>query len=325
MGIGARGAGPLVSSVAVAVALVTGPGLGGSPTLKVFLPPKPVSSCGTLAGAGSFYFLTANLGPVNTNCLVVTAPNVTLNLEGHTISGVWTTKSTSGLPGVPPISFYQIGILIEPKAVGTKVESTVPGAAVDNFSDGILDQANRAVITGPGLLVDDNAQFGVSLHDVTASVVRKLVVNASNGVGIGLQLSTGAIVRGNMIGAAQVYGIWDPTSTGTQIVNDDVDASGTAGIYLGCSLTADLQDLSCGASSGTEIEHNDLLDNGEFGIAIADESLDNSVQGNTVAGDKTYDLEDENTGCDGGVTPPGNSWSGNTGTASQTTSANCIG
>jgi len=56
-----------------------------------------------------------------------------------------------------------------------------------------------------------------------------------------------------------------------------------------------------------------------------DENLDNSVQGNTVAGDKTYDLDDENAGCDGGVTPPGNSWSGNTGTANQTTSSSCIG
>src|ERR1019366_260413 len=124
MRIGARGASLLVSSVAVAVPLVTGPAASGSPVLKGFLPPKPVSACGTLAGGGSFYFLTANLGPVTGNCLVVTAPHVTLNLEGHTITGVW-TKSTSGLPGVP-ISFYEIGILIEPKAVGTKVQSTVP-------------------------------------------------------------------------------------------------------------------------------------------------------------------------------------------------------
>jgi hypothetical protein len=91
----------------------------------------------------------------------VTAPHVTLNLEGHTITGVW-TKSASGLPGVP-ISLYEIGILIEPKAVGTKVQSTVPGAAVDNFTYGIQDQADRAVITGPGLLVDDNDDGYASL------------------------------------------------------------------------------------------------------------------------------------------------------------------
>jgi hypothetical protein len=321
MGTGARGAGALVSSLAVAVALVTGPAAAGSPALKGFVPPKPVSACGTLAGAGSFYFLTANLGPVSATCLVVTAPHVTLNLEGHTITGVW-KPSTSGLPIAFP---YEIGILIEPKAVGSKVESTVPGAVVDNFTDGIVDQANRAVIAGPGLVVDDNAGYGVSLHDVTGSVVRKLVVNDSNGAGIGLELSASAILRGNMIGSSQIYGIWDQASTGATITNNDVDASGTAGIYLGCGLTADLQDLSCGASSGTEIEHNDLLDNGEFGVAIADENFDNSVQGNTVAGDKTYDLEDENTRCDGGVSPPGNSWSGNTGTANQTTSSSCIG
>ncbi|MGA3220480.1 MAG: right-handed parallel beta-helix repeat-containing protein [Acidimicrobiales bacterium] len=322
MRTGARGTGPLVSSVAVAVALVTGPASAGSPALKGFLPPKPVSACGTLAGAGSFYFLTANLGPVSANCLVVTAPHVTLNLEGHTITGIWTKSTSSGLPVAYP---YEIGVLIEPTAVGTKVETTVPGAAVDNFTDGIVDQANRAVITGPGLLVDDNAGFGVSLHDATGSVVRKLVIDDSNGAGIGLQLSTGAILRGNMIGSAQIYGIWDQASTGAQIVNNDVGASGTAAIYLGCSDTADLQDLSCGSSSGSEIEHNDLLDNGDYGIAIADENLDNSVQGNTVAGDKTYDLEDENAGCEGGVTPPGNSWSDNTGTANQTTSSSCIG
>jgi hypothetical protein len=323
MRIGARRAVPLVSFVAAAVALVTSPAAAGSPALKVFLPPKPVSACGTLAGADSLYFLTANLGPVSGNCLVVTAPHVTLNLEGHTITGVW-TKSTSVLPG-PPISIYQIGILIEPTAAGTTVESTVAGGAVDNFTYGILDQANRAVIMGPGLLVDNNEAAGASLHDANSSVVRKLVVNASDGAGIDLQGGTGAVLRGNMIGAAQIYGIWDQASTGAQIVNNDVDASGTAGIYLGCSDSADLQDLSCGSASGSQIEHNDLLDNGDYGIAIADENLDNSVEGNTVAGDKTYDLEDENAGCDGGVTPSGNSWSDNTGTANQTTSASCIG
>jgi nitrous oxidase accessory protein NosD len=129
-----------------------------------------------------------------------------------------------------------------------------------------------------------------------------------------------------MIGAARIYGIWDEASTGAQIIDNDIGASHTAGIYLGCSDTANLQDLTCaGPSSGSAVQHNNLLDNGDYGIAIADESLDNSVESNTVAGDKTYDLEDENTGCDGGTAPPGNSWTDNIGTASQTTSANCIG
>ena len=44
MRIGARGASLLVSSVAVAVPLVTGPAAVGSPALKGFLPPKAVSA-----------------------------------------------------------------------------------------------------------------------------------------------------------------------------------------------------------------------------------------------------------------------------------------
>jgi hypothetical protein len=306
--------------LAFAAAPGAGPAAAAGPLLpKPYFPPQPVSACGTLAGAGNTYFLTTNLGPVGTNCLVVTAPHVTLNLEGYTITGDWTLITTPHL-----LSPSEIGILIKPKAVGTKVESTVAGAAVDNFTYGILDQANRAVITGPDLLVN-NAVAGVSLHDVAGGIVRRLGIN-DIGVGIRLQHSSGASIRANMIGTARIYGIWDEASTSAQITDNDIDASGIAGIYLGCSDSANLQDVGCaGPSSGSGIQHNNLLDNGDYGIVIADESLDNSVEDNTVAGDKTYDLADENTGCDGGVTPPGNSWTDNTGTANQSTSSSCIG
>ena len=58
-------------------------------------------------------------------------------------------------------------------------------------------------------------------------------------------------------------------------MNNVVERSRTAGIYLGCSNSANLQDVGCAApSDGSKIEHNDLLDNGEYGIAISDQSLE---------------------------------------------------
>ena len=246
---------------------------------------------------------------------------MTLDLAGHTVTGTWSGKS-GVIVGPGGLS---IGILIGPKAVGAKVESTLPGAAVTDFVIGIQDNADHAVITGPYLLVDGNVRGGVFVHDATSSVVKQLSLSGNGSAGLHLQRSGSVVLRANIVEGSQIYGIWDEASKGAQIMNNVVEISRTAGIYLGCSNSANLQDVGSAApSDGSKIEHNDLLDNGEYGIAISDQSLDNYVYANNVAGDQLYDLQDENDGCDGGVTPPGNSWLDNTGRPNQTGSPSCI-
>lgn len=210
--------------------------------------------------------------------------------------------------------------------MGTRVESTLPGGALTNFSIGVRALARGTVIAGPYLSVDNNVDAGVLLSRAAASVVKELRESGNGGFGIHVELSKGAALRDNIVNGSQVYGIWDQESAGTQIIGNTVELSRTAGIYLGCSSSADLQDVGCAVpSDSSKIEHNSLLDNGDYGIAISEDSLDNYVYSNNVAGDTSYDLEDENSGCASGATVPPNSWLKNTGAPNQATSPNCIG
>ena len=164
-----------------------------------------MSACGTLAGAGSNYVLTANLGPTTKNCLVIKAPHVTLDLAGPSVTGAWSGKS-GVIVGPGGLS---IGILIGPKAVGAKVESALPGAAVTDFVIGIQDNADHAVITGPYLLVDGNVRGGVFVHDATSSVVKQLSLSGNGSAGLHLQRSGSVVLPADIVEGSRVYGIWD--------------------------------------------------------------------------------------------------------------------
>ena len=139
-----------------------------------------------------------------------------------------------------------------------------------------------------------------------------------------MQLSAGISISGDQVDGSGTYGIWDQTSEGTQVLNDGIAGSHGAGIYLGCSGTGNLQNISCGPPSDqSTISQNTLVNNGYYGIAIADESLRNTVTTNHVSGDVAKDLQDENFDCTG--LPGTNTWLANTGTRNQSVSATCIG
>jgi hypothetical protein len=300
-----------VASLASALTVVAGLGAGtavaGPPIRIPAITPTPLNACGPISAPGN-YMLTANPSPAPGNCFVITAPHVTLDLAGHTVAGL-------GLGA---------GIGITPGAVDVKIESTVPGATVAGFSTGIRDNGNYAVIAGPGLRVVGNVVNGVWAFGATGSSVEHLIANGNHQYGVHVQMSLGVTVEADVVNASGTYGIWDQTSEGTRVLNDHVVGSHGAGIYLGCSGTGNLQNVSCGRPSDKSvISENTLSSNGDYGIAVADESLGETVTMNHVSGDLANDLQDENFHCTG---PAGtNSWQANTGTRNQSVSATCIG
>ena len=93
--------GALVSGLGLATTIGAGPaGAGGPPVIH---PPVPlattVSACGTLANPGQ-YILSADLKQSNGPCLVITAPRVTLDLAGQTLTGPW--EEVKGPVILPP-------------------------------------------------------------------------------------------------------------------------------------------------------------------------------------------------------------------------------
>lgn len=280
--------------------------VGAAPALAG--PITAVNACHFPLNHPGDYQLTTDLGPVPTTCLVVTAPHVTLDLDGHTVMGTGTA----------------VGIAVAPGAAQAKMESTAPGAAVGGFSIGILDDANYAVITGPNLTVGGNTSTGVHVLDNTGSFVQKLVVTNNQDWGVHIQHSGGATVRDNNVsGTARGYGIWVATSGGTQVVANQVTGSHIAGIYLGCSGTGNLQEAGCGATAKSLVSRNVLTSNGDYGIAVEQNSWGNMVRYNHASGDSANDLQDENFHCTSSLGT--NQWQGNTGTRNQTASPTCIG
>jgi hypothetical protein len=235
---------------------------------------------------------------------------VALDLAGHTLTGMMLGASA--------------GVELLPGAVHATVESTQPGGAVRAFHAGIQDYASNAVIEGPYLLLTDNVGAGVYLYRVTASLVQDAHLSGNHHFGANIQQSRDVVLRDDQVDGNAVYGIWAQSSMVSQLTQDRIDNSGLAGIYLGCSDTANLQDVGCRPSDGSLIEGNVLVNNGPLGIAIADQSLANQVDGNTATADTRAGLWDENFMCAGLSLPP-NSWRQNTGSRNQSASATCIG
>ncbi len=299
-----------VVSFASALAVLAGIGAGtavAAPVLRPAITPTPLSACGPINSPGS-YQLTADPPPLAGTCFVISAPHVTLDLAGHTVAGL-------GLGA---------GIAITPAAIDASIESTLPGAAIGGFSTGIRDNANDAVISGPGLRIVGNLANGVWVVNAIGTSVDQVIVNGDHHYGVHLQLSAGVSVSGDIVDGNGTYGVWAQTSEGTRILNNDVAGNHGAGIYLGCSGTGNLQDASCGRPSDKSvISENTMVSNGDYGIAIALQSLGNVVSMNHVSGDIANDLQDENFHCTG---PTGtNSWPANTGTRNQSLSPSCIG
>jgi parallel beta-helix repeat protein len=307
----AKGAVALLSAVS-ALALTATLGSAALATVAAAGPiitPTPVSACGPLSTPGS-YALTANLGPVAGTCLIISAPHVTLDLAGHTVTGMKLGTSA--------------GIEIVPGARYATVESTQPGGAILAFHAGVQDYADLAVIKGPDLMLADNAGAGVYLYRVVGSVVEGAQLDGNGYFGANVDLSRGVVLQSNQVEGNATYGIWAQSSSASRFVQDLVVNSGLAGIYLGCSYTANLQEIGCRPSDGNLIAGNILTGNGPFGIAIADESLGNRIDGNRASADARAGLWDENAGCAGPSAPP-NSWLKNTGTRNQSVSVSCIG
>ena len=288
---------------------VTGGAAAVASPLVPFITPTPVSACGTLSVPGS-YVLVANLGPSAGNCLVVSAPNVRLNLGGHTVTGTGAPSSA--------------GVVLLPGALGSRVYSTRPGAVVTSFQAGLADEANGAVITGPRLWLKGNTASGVVLLDVTGSAVQLVRLDGNGHFGANIEGSSNSLLRDNQADANGTYGLWDQASTSSRLIGNRVEGNKLAGIYLGCSDTGNLQDVGCAPSSDSLIQTNTVLLDGQFGIAISDLSLGNHVVGNNAKGAKRTDLWDENYHCSGGSASP-NVWQKNTGSRNQTFSPTCIG
>ena len=148
----------------------------------------------TISQPGS-YILTSNLVvPPNTHGIIITSDNVTLDLNGFTISGpIQCTGSGASLTCTSSVTTD--GVF----AANTTSNLTVRNGSAVGFTNGVL-------MVGDGNLVEEihargNADGGISIHD---GVVRRNTAIRNGGVGI---FAPGSTVSENVANFNVTWGL----------------------------------------------------------------------------------------------------------------------
>ena len=245
--------------------------------------PTLIMGCGYNITAPGSYALGANIGPCPFNGIVVQASNVTLTLNGHTITGPATTNGTG------------IGVCVLNSGVcgSTRISNvTIQGPGqIENFANGIyLQNVDNSQIQN---VVAAFNNFGLISSSCT-NLQFKMNVATRNGLeGIVLVNNTNDSVQqntvvGNDTSSNVRSGIAVVGGSGNEVFNNDADASSCHGIYI--------------SSANNHIHNNNAFGNGNSnpacaGIYVENGAPGNNIHNNATGGNQTYDLEDANTGC----------------------------
>jgi parallel beta-helix repeat protein len=255
-----------------------------------------VATCQAITSPGA-YELTADLVAVNTTCITITADNVTLFLNDHTITCVGGGFMGSCQQPGPFVGLGPTGIDIGPNVTGVAIMGL---GTVDAFDTGIhVGDSNalikRVKVTGPlcvspflcprpdstGILVEGSS--GVNL-------LRNVVNNQSEGIdlhhvhcpgGSASCVLNGNVAHDNYSLPIPCHGIALHDTKGYTLTRNVAFANGengleNAGIYL-----AD-------GSTGNTITNNDSSNNLGFGIAASGAGTSGNVIVNNVALDNTF-------------------------------------
>jgi len=299
------------------VTLIAAAGLLG-PARASAASSTPISSCKTtfIAGkAGASYTVTASLtAAAGADCIHVTAPGVTIDLAGFTLTG----KPKSGKGGT--------GILIMPKAGGAFITTTKTGGSITGFTTGIVDKASSARIEN--LSISDNTTTGIEIVGtgsgatpfVDGSVVAGNLINGNGKYGVYMQNTTHCIVdRNAQISDSTDIGVWIQNTSSTAVLADNVvswnELNEIGGTRIEIGSTGNPPNCSSAApSAGNIIANNsvpfDVSANSLYGIGVeCDTAVEDTVYGNDVGpgAGTTDDL------FDGNLTPPCDAdvWAGN--------------
>jgi len=232
-----------------------------------------IASCPFAILAPGNYVVTANLTCPAGDGITITASNVSLNLNGHIITG---SGSGDGIRVAPTSGrLNHVGIsgpgLIRTFELGIEVRSSddaqVSLMTVAGNSAGVLGaDVNRLTIGSNVIARNPNGGLGLSVS-VNATVTGNQVVG--NGIGIGFNVGSGNTFSGNTVSGNSAQGI---------------------------GISANNSRVSSNITNG----------NGGAGIVVFAGVSGNQIFSNTSSvGNAGFDLRDDNASCDA------NFWSSN--------------
>jgi parallel beta-helix repeat protein len=234
-------------------------------------------SCGQTLTASTT--LANDLVNCPANGLLVAADNITIDLNGHTISGTGARK-----PGTGAISFK-----------GSRSNVTITNGTVTGFYFGGIGLSGRADVVrnvtvrniGAGCKQGDicagitlmNCRGCTIADSVISNAVRAFHVN-----GINVDVSSGAHVERTRVRDNPGEGISMYQSPGSRVVGNELESNSGDGIQVNSS------------SDSTLVTGNDAHRNGIAGIAVGASRktrvLGNQVSGNADVGLLLFDLRD---------------------------------
>jgi len=257
---------------------------------------KPIAACGTTISASGDYQVTVDLTFTGTDCITITASQVSLKLNGHAIIG------GLGFVGInidlPSGRVNHVGIqgpgVIKNWTHGIRFNNTdysnVQGVtAAQNSLNGILGFGNTFLLVSSNVLVG-NGVWGLLLSSPTNSTIQYNEVSGNGGGGFA---AAGGMIIG---GATNTVNNNTAIGNGAQV--------GTPNFNAGIVISA----------TGTRVYSN--VTDGNVGPGIEVTGTGNQIFSNqSSAGNGTFDLQDDNTTC------ASNLWSNN---AFFTRSQTCI-
>jgi parallel beta-helix repeat protein len=253
-----------------------------------------VTSCVKLSASGSYVVATPVTSTSNDDCIIISAPNVSLRFAtGTSISGPGVTSEGAGIHILPSAS-----------------EAVVLFGTVQGFKTGIKDEGSEAAI------IDLNATgyyTGIVLDHVDGS---KIINSGATGGESGIYATNAQdCVIADTGATGGTYGIWLKSSSDNHILDSggNTPSGGKAGIYFGPSESGKFGNGNDNPGSGNEVDDSGGGNSttSAYGIVI-----DKGEKGNVVASSSgsgtTFGLADFNHNCDA------NRWLINAGTRNQT-------
>jgi hypothetical protein len=201
-------------------------------------------SCGAVISSPGAYTLAGDLN-CQGSAIDVQSDGVTLNLNGHTISGPGAATATTGVNGALTV---QNGVI---RNFGTGINTQGPalltGSNLRVVKNGIGIDAFTAGVRLSGSYVNENMQDGIS--DALGGIVlydSQVMRNGGNGI---TAHETLLLAERNVISGNGRYGIWNDEFTVT-LRNNQTNNNALDGIHIGYSPFDDSYTLINNTSIG---------------------------------------------------------------------------
>ena len=248
---------------------------------QAFSATNHITSCGTNVTTSGLWVVDNDLTCTG-NGINVQIGNVTLKLQGHTLTG-------------PSASDTSIGVWVATaSSLGVKNVTILGPGKITNFGHGIVFSATvgggavgvQFVSNGSGVyLGNDNSATGVS----TSLLISQNIMQ-SNAWGIVLEGATKDTIVGNNISSSSIAGIDVVDGTSSSFLGNISNGNNGDGIAIGNPSGAIV-------AVGNTFEGNITNSNSLVGIHVYSASSGSHFSGNVASSNGVLDISEAHTGC----------------------------